>query len=262
MTSSGIMAQLFGDEDDRTEANDEQDETIDNTTLNQSSEISSDSSSLADLTYSPAKTSKVSQSSSPVIRIRNIEELLQDDNEEGQKKVSVKRVNLDWHDEFVEKPFAEKHLILMKVSLSKDVEKWLTKFVENKTISSKLEFKNLSSMLSKYFAGKIVEKHLMTNKSTKDISVSNTEKTEFIDQTVLFLHIKTSVSKFLQPFERKMKPDVLSKIKADFTQKFFFQMCDTKVAFAKDNRRVILTEDNQKHMKDYLNFFMHTTGYV
>ena len=257
MNSSRIMEELFGDDADVTEAADENDETI-NTTLDHST----DSSSLSNVTYSPAKTSSVSQSSSPVIRIRNIEELLHEDNNADQTQSFVQRVNLEEKDEIEDKHFAEKHLLLMKDAISKDVEKCLTKFLENKSISSKKEFMHLANLLSNYFAEKIKEKHLMINRSTKDISLSNIEKREFIDQTILFFNIKIFVSKTLQPCERKVKPDILNNIKAEFTKKFFFQTCDPKMLIAKENWRAVLTEDNQRHIKDYLNFFMNTQGYV
>ena len=98
----------------------------------------------------------------------------------------------------------------------------------------------------------------MTNQSTKDISPLDNEKKEFVDKTMLLFNIKLCVSRTLQPFAGKMKPDILNKIMADFTLKFFFQMCDTKMLLEKDNRRDILTEEYLRHMRDYLNFYMNT----
>ena len=78
--------------------------------------------SLVDITQAPAKTSIV-QPSNPVIRIRNIVEFLQDDNKQDQRKNS----HFEEIDEMEEKPFAKKHLLLMKAAISKHVEKLLRK---------------------------------------------------------------------------------------------------------------------------------------
>ena len=249
------MAELFGDDDEVTETGVNCDQTI-STTEEQRPEVLSDSA------YSPAKTSKILQPSNFALRIRKLDDLLQENKDSSLKGSCVEKVNFEEKDANEEKPFAVNHLVMVKDAISKDVEKCLTKFLENKSISSKKEFRSLADMLSNHFAERIKEMHLITNESTKDISLSNIEKREFIDQTILFFNIKLWVTKFLQPLEGGLKPDVLNNIKADFTQKFFFQISDTKLALAKENRRDTLTEDYQRHMKDYLDFYINTKGFA
>ena len=116
--------------------------------------------SLVDITYAPAKTSIV-QPSNPVIRIRNIVEFLQDDNKQKQRKNSAMRVNFEEIDEMEEKPFAKKHLLLMKAAISKNVEKLLRKSLF--PISSPKEFRRHACVLAMYFADKMEERYFITN---------------------------------------------------------------------------------------------------
>jgi len=241
------LADLFGDDDNK-EEDDRGNEAI-NTTLDQSSQNRFDLS----LTYTPAKTSKVLQSSATVLTIRSFKELLKDPKEQKQTVSSVRRVDFEENDEKEDKPFAVKHLLLLKDMISKDVEKCLTKFLENKTISSLKEFRSLGNMLSNYFTEQIEEKHLKASRSTKDISLSNTDKRELIDLVFLFFNIKTWVSNFLQPHAGKLKPNILSNIKENFTQKFFFDIRETK-----RHRRVTWTDQEyQGHIKTAIDFFMN-----
>ena len=235
------LAELFGD-DDKKKEDDKSYGTI-NTTLDLS------------LTYTPAKTSKISQSSTSVLRIRNLKELLKDPKEQDQSDSSARRVDFEENDESEDKPFAVKHLLLLKDMIYKEVEKCLTKFLvlEKKTVSSLKEFRSLANMLSNYFAEQIEEKHLKACKSTKDISLSIIEKRELIDLVFLFLNIKTWVSNFLQPHAGKTKPTILSKIKEDFTQKFFYDISETK-----RHRGVTWTDhEYQGHIKMAIDFFMN-----
>ena len=108
-------------------------------------------------------------------------------------------------------------------------------------------------MLSNYFTEQIEEKHLKASRSTKDISLSNTDKRELIDLVFLFFSIKTWVSNFLQPHAGKLKPNILNNIKENFTQKFFFDIRETK-----RHRRVTWTDQEyQGHIKTAIDFFMN-----
>ena len=65
------------------------------------------------------------------------------------------------------------------------------------------------------------------------------------------------MSWMLQPFEREMNPEFINKVKVDFTEEFFFNMIVTK-ELLKDSLWDTLTEEYQRHMKEYLSYFMNT----
>ena len=54
-----------------------------------------------------------------------------------------------------------------------------------------------------------------------------------------------------------MNPEFINKIKVDFTEEIFLNMIVTK-ELLKDSLWDTLTEEYQRHMKEYLSYFMNT----
>ena len=164
-------------------------------------------SSLESPCYSPAKTSNVAKTTSlskPKIKIRDVNELLQDFSKKQEIKSSLKRIDLEKLDDKEDANSALSHKKYLDKDVKAAVARVMNRFLHNKTISSEEESRDLVNVFVPDFTERIITAYLQTNPTEKGINVTSIDKQYIIDQIILYFSLSDSIHKYISPFELKI----------------------------------------------------------
>ena len=239
------LKDLFGEDDDANESvNEEAPQTTitvdvpQTTILDTSNErLLNDSRSTIipnelslNISYSPAKTSKVAKSSSsstvspplaapkPSIRVKTIEEL----GKLSNKNNSFGYEPIDFMDNDAvkqEKIQIDRNFEKLKLDVCDVVKKCLQKFYTNNSITSSLEFESLARTFSHEFREEIRENYLATNGSLLGIEIATDDKRRIIDHIIFFFHIQELVKQVL--LKIPVKAHEIKELMTRYTTEFY-----------------------------------------